>query len=611
MNANATIGCYSEFRGGSVEELAVLPSLRAFPEAIAIADASTALDRLARDVVARVGIAGAALIATVIYLVLMLRASGAAGPLVFLYTALTTATAIGAYCGLAPLARRARQLRSAISGLEERIEALKESEERARILLEDDLIVSRDQNGRVTDANDAYCASAGRRREEVIGNTCSLGQPDATVVARPDGTRTFDQKLTMEAKPRWFAWREVPVRSSTAERTETQCVGRDITDRVHAEQAMLSARDQADAANGAKSRFLAMVSDEIRKSMNSILLIAGHALGSNLTSERAAEITAIKISADALLTLAEEVRVFSEIDAGKLGLDARPFALATLVEDTVAFLSRRTLTKGIEIASFVDERLPSEVVGDAARLQQVLLNALEDAIESTSKSGVALIVEPGICLNEVCFSARYVGVGASAGSEGSIFETSFTFALALPPAQTGVTVAPPDMTNKAVLIAALEQPEAQVIARRLAAWGARICTVADPLVAGALLSERPWDTIIVDGALGFAAAETIARACGRTTRRRLALIAPADRDEFQALKRAGFTGYLVKPVRRRSLAARFDAAQSDLECYEDDDAHCAQSTDSAPAGRDVNAFLAHTAEQAPEHVADSPRRAFG
>lgn len=540
------------------------------------ADVSAVFVRLARGVVVRVGIAGAALIATVIYLVLTLNASGAAGPIVLLYATLTTATAIGACCALVPLVCRERQLYTAISRLEERVEALKESEERVRGILEvqDDLIVRRDHTGRVTDANDAFCVLAGRRREDVIGNMCSLGQPDGAVVALPDGTRTFDQKLTTEARPRWFAWREVPVRSRKGEWTETQCVGRDVTDRICAEHAIVSARDRADATNRAKSRFLALLSEQIRKPMDRILEIAHHVLDSNLTSVQAAEIRAIKTSAKALLALVEETRDYSKVDAGKLGLDARPFALATLVEDAVALLSPCARAKGVEIAFFVDERLPSEVVGDAIRLQQVLLDALGDAVQSASKSGVALIVEPGIYPDEVCFSARHAGAAVSAEPQGS--ETSFRFAVALPPAQTvRVTLAPPDLKNKAVLLAAPEHPEAQLIARRLAAWGARICAAADPLVAGALLPERPWDTIIVDRALGAAAAETLARACGSATRRRLVLIAPAERDEFPALKRAGFTGYLVKPVRASSLAARFDLTHAGFEQREDGQAQCA------------------------------------
>jgi hypothetical protein len=426
----------------------------------------------------------------------------------------------------------------------------------------------------VTDANDAFCELAGRRREDVIGDFCSLGQPEGAVVALQDGTRTFDQKLTTDAKMRWFAWREVPVRSSTGEWKETQFVGRDVTNRVCAERAIVSERDRADATNRAKSRFLSLVSDEIRLPMNRILGIANHVLDSNLTSEQAAEVRTVKTSAEALLALAEEIRDFSKIDAGKLGLDARPFALATLVEDATASLSPRARAKGVEIASFVDERLPSDVVGDAALLQQILLDALGDAVQSAPKSGVALIVEPGIYPDQVCFSARHARADAFADAQDSI--VSFRFAVTLPPAQTvGVTLAPPDLTNKAVLIAAPDQPEAQLIARRLAAWGARICTVADPLVAGALLPERPWDTIIVDHALGAAAAETLALACGHVIGQRLALIAPADRDELPALKRAGFTGYLVKPVRVSSLAARFDAMHAEFEHQQGSQVQCA------------------------------------
>ena len=88
-----------------------MPNLWAFPEAIATSGASAAFDRLARDVVMRVGIACAALIANVIYLVSTLSASGAASSIVSLYATLTTAVAVGACCALAPLVRREQHLR--------------------------------------------------------------------------------------------------------------------------------------------------------------------------------------------------------------------------------------------------------------------------------------------------------------------------------------------------------------------------------------------------------------------------------------------------------------------------------------------------------------------
>jgi len=81
--------------------------------------------------------------------------------------------------------------------------------------------------------------------------------------------------------------------------------------------------------------------------------------------------------------LIEEILDFSKIEAGKLDLEARPFTVTTLVEETVELMAPRAQTKGIEIASFVDERLPLQLIGDVARLRQVLLNLVSNAIKFT------------------------------------------------------------------------------------------------------------------------------------------------------------------------------------------------------------------------------------
>jgi CheY-like chemotaxis protein len=116
-------------------------------------------------------------------------------------------------------------------------------------------------------------------------------------------------------------------------------------------------------------------------------------------------------------------------------------------------------------------------------------------------------------------------------------------------------------------------PEASVaavlLARRIIAWGGRACVLADPTVALALLPERHWNTIVVDRALGAQETEALARAAARDAMRRIVLVAPEDRDELAALRDAGFTGYLVKPVRAASLAARF---ASEPPAFEETDA---------------------------------------
>src|SRR5262249_14950632 len=113
---------------------------------------------------------------------------------------------------------------------------------------------------------------------------------------------------------------------------------------------------------------------------------------------------------------------FSKIEAGKLDLEARPFGLASLIEETVELLAPRAHAKGIEIASYVDARLPTEAVGDAARLRQVLLNLAGNAVKLTPVGGVAMLAEPGDAPDSVTFRVRDTGIGIAADAQARIFE---------------------------------------------------------------------------------------------------------------------------------------------------------------------------------------------
>ena len=208
---------------------------------------------------------------------------------------------------------------------------LKEAEARAISLLETqgDLIVRRDSEGRITYVNDAFCALAGQSRNDLRGSTATLpALEQGEISVMPDGTRMHDQKIDTPEGPRWLAWREAVVFMTASGSGEVQSVGRDVTERTETGRALADARDAAEAASRAKSRFLATVSHEIRTPLNGILGMADLLLDTPLTAEQTTYVKAAKTSGEALLSLIEEILDFSKIEAGKLDLEPRAFALA-------------------------------------------------------------------------------------------------------------------------------------------------------------------------------------------------------------------------------------------------------------------------------------------
>jgi PAS domain S-box-containing protein len=501
--------------------------------------------------------------------------------------------------------KRLRKLALHNEALADRNWELKEAEERARSLFESqgDLIVLRGADGRITFVNDAYCELAQQARAMLIGSRFALEiLEQGDMALEPNGTRIHDQKIATALGPRWIGWREGLIRTDAGHPAEWQFVGRDVTDRAETERALAEARDHADAANRAKSRFLAMASHEIRTPLNGIIGMSGLLLDTPLTPEQATYVRAVKSSGDALLSLIEELLDYSKIEAGKIDLEHRSFALPSLIEDITELLAPRAQAKAIEIAAYVDERLPLEVVGDAARLRQVLLNLAGNAIKFTSTGGVALIVEPGTSEGEISLLVRDTGIGIAPEAQMRIFrefeqadertarnyggtglglsiserivkrmggritlESSpgigSTFEVSIPLAASGDAgrhnaFSAPDLTGQSIMLAAPQTIEASLIARRLERWGGQTCTVSDVAVARALLPERAWHAILVDRALGAGDVESLGEAARRHATQRIVMFTPATRHELQLAASDVFTGYLVKPLRAASLAAR-------------------------------------------------------
>jgi PAS domain S-box-containing protein len=504
------------------------------------------------------------------------------------------------------LHRKLRKIALHNEALADRNWELQEAEERARGLFESqsDLIVMREANGCITFVNDAYCQMAERPREALIGSRFAFEVLEQGDSARdPSGTRIHDQQIATPLGPKWIAWREGLVRSDAGQPAELQCVGRDVTDRTETERALAEARDQADAANRAKSRFLAMASHEIRTPLNGIIGMSSLLLDTPLTPEQTTYVRAVKTSGDALASLIEELLDYSKIEAGKIDLAQRPFALTALIEDITELLAPRAEAKKLEIAAYVDDRLPAAVLGDAARLRQVLLNLAGNAIKFTSIGGVALIVEPGIWPDEVNFLVRDTGIGIAPEAQERIFRefeqaddriarsyggtglglaiserivkrmggritvesklgAGSTFEVSVPLRASQQydmqSFEAPDLAGQSVMLVAPQSIETSLIAKRLQRWGSQTCLVSDAEIAQVLLPERSWHSVLIDRALGADTIERLGEAARPHATQRIVMVTPATRHELTAP--SAFTGYLVKPLRAASLAARLSAA---------------------------------------------------
>jgi PAS domain S-box-containing protein len=523
----------------------------------------------------------------------------------------------------APTHSGADRMGARIEGRLERLQdvqwELSENETRYRALLDtqEDAIVRRDEAGNLTFANKAFLDMFAARADEVLGKpliveVCEEGGPEPLAVSDEIRQQRFVQHALTASGPRWIEWEEQLVAAAGGGGFEVQSVGRDVTEQRRAETQLAEARDQAEAANRAKSRFLAAMSHEIRTPMNGILGMASLLLDTPQTPEQQTYARAVDQSARTLLALIDEILDFSKIEAGKLELIEAPFALETCVQGAVELLAPRAHEKGLEMAWSVDPQLPRFLFGDEARVRQILLNLLSNAVKFTDAGGVSVKVvgaetapaatdgvkieitveDTGIGLSpddmrglftefeqaETAIRRRNGGTGlglaismqlaramggdirvVSAPGRGSTFTADFVLQPVSFAADSAEYIALDDIGR--VLLAFDRPLERRALGYALSSAGVPVAE-ADFSAAARALEDAvgegaPFDRVVIDGVEGPMAAGSLlakARDLNRQNKVRgivlVNVLARASLSEFRA---AGFDAYLVRPVRPASM----------------------------------------------------------
>lgn len=401
----------------------------------------------------------------------------------------------------------------------------------------------------------------------------------------------------------------MPIERASGQISGGLIVGRNITAERQITADLLRAKEAAERTERAQSAFLSAISHEIRTPLNAVIASAELLLNDTLTPSQRSLIETIRVGGEALLALVNNVLDLSKIEAGQVDIAAEPTDVRAIVHAVLALFEREADQKGLLIETVIDPHLPVRIVGDPARLRQILMNLVSNAIKFTDHGGILIMInvigmatdhpQVEIAVRDTGTSispqqrsrllqpftyldddqARQSGVGLELaisaqlarlmGGELTVSDqpgqgSTFTVTLPLQPVEysPSVTIGQPVASGQSavlrVLVAEDNEINQQVVLRLLQALGHQVTIVANGVEAVQKVQQQSFDAILMDIQMpemdGEEATRRI-RALGNQIQqpRIIALTAYALAGVRERCLAAGMNGFLTKPVRLQDL----------------------------------------------------------